>query len=111
MFNVLVLVYFIVLVLISFLFIHIVIENKMKNDLLFFVIANFILSFSFYSFLFYFKDYLFSLVNMFLLLINTICLCYEVKLTNDKYKMLSIPYLIYIVFIFYLIIDLYLIHL
>ena len=111
MLNVLILIYFIVLILISFLFLHIIYENKMKNDLLFFVIANFILSFSFVSFLFYFKDYLFSLVNMFLLLINTVCLSYEIKLTYDKYKVLSIPYLIYIVFIFYLIIDLYLMHL
>ena len=111
MLNVLILIYFIVLALLSFLFVHIIYENKMKNDLLFFVIANFILSFSFVSFLFYFKDYLFALVNMFLLLINTVCLSYEIKLTYDKYKVLSWPYLIYMVFILYLIIDLYLMNL
>ena len=111
MLNILIVLYFIVLCLISFLFCHIIYENNMKNDLLFFVLVNFILSFSFLVFLFYFKDYLFSLVNMFLLLINTIFLSYEIRLTYDKYKLLSIPYLIYIVFIFYLIIDLYLMNL
>ena len=110
MLSILILIYLIVLFLISFLFFHIIYENKMKNDLLFFVISNFVLSFSFICFLFYFKDYLFSLTNMFLLLINTIFLSYEIKKTYDKYKLLSIPYLIYIVFIFYLIIDLYLMH-
>lgn len=111
MLNVLVIIYFIVLFLLSFLFCHIIYENKLKNDLLFFVIVNFILSFSFIVFLFYFKDYFLSLVNITLLLINTFCLSYEIRLTYDKYKLLSIPYLIYMVFIFYLIIDLYLMHL
>jgi hypothetical protein len=111
MLNVLVIIYVIVLSLISFLFCHIIYENKLKNDLLFFVIVNFILSFSFIVFLFYYKDYLFSLINIFLLVINTFCLSYEIKLTYDKYKVLSWPYLIYMVFILYLIIDLYLMNL
>ena len=111
MFNFLVFIYIIVILLLSFLFCHIIYENKLKNDLLFFVVVNFILSFSFILFLFYFKDYLFSLINITLLLINTFCLSYEIRLTYDKYKLLSIPYLIYIVFIFYLIIDLYLMNL
>lgn len=111
MLNILIIIYFVVLIMLSILFCHIIHENKMKNDLLFFVIVNFILSFSFVSFLFYFKDYLFSLVNMFLLVLNTVFLSYEIKKTYDKYKLLSVPYLIYIVFLFYLIIDLYLMNL
>ena len=111
MLNVLVLVYLIVLVLLSFLFIRLIYEHKMNNDLLFYIIVNSILSFSFICFLFYFKDLLFSLFNIFLLLLNTFCLSYEIKKVYDKYKLLSIPYLIYIVFLFYLIIDLYLMHL
>lgn len=107
----LLIIYLIVLSLLTFLFCHIIHEHKMKNDLFFFVISNFILSFSFLIFLFYYNDYLFSLVNIFFLLLNTIFLSYEIKLTYDKYKILSIPYLIYIVFIFYLIIDLYLMNL
>lgn len=108
MFNVLVFVYFIVLSLISILFYRIINQKKMKNDLCFFVITNFILSFSFLVFLFYYKDYLLSLVNVFFLLLNTIFLSYELKFTYDSYRILSIPYLIYIVFLFYLIFDLYL---
>lgn len=111
MLNILIIIYLFVLFLLSFLFIHIVYENKMKNDLLYYIIANFTLSFSFVSFLFYFKDYLFSLVNMFVLLLNTIFLSYEIKKTYGKYKLLSIPYLVYMMFLFYLIIDLYLINL
>ena len=99
MFNILVIIYLIVLLLISILFCRLIFEKKMKNDLVFFVISNFILSFSFLVFLFYYKDYLFSLVNMFFLLLNTIFLNYEIKITYDKYRLLSIPYLIYIVFL------------
>lgn len=104
----LLIIYLVVLTLLSFLFCHLIYEKKMKNDLFFFVISNFILSFSFLVFFFYYEDYLFSLVNMFFLLLNTIFLSFEIKMTYDKYKVLSIPYLIYIVFIFYIIIDLYL---
>ena len=108
MFNVLIIVYLVVLFLISILFCRLIKQNKIKNDLVFFVISNFILSFSFLVFLFYYKDYLFSLVNMFFLLLNTIFLSFEIKITYDKYRLLSMPYLIYVVFLFYLIIDLYL---
>jgi hypothetical protein len=104
----LIVIYLFVLSLLSFLFCHIIYENKMKNDLLFFVVTNFVLSFSFLVFLFYYKDYLLSLVNVFFLLLNTIFLSYELKFTYDSYRILSIPYLIYIVFLFYLIFDLYL---
>lgn len=104
-------IYIIVLSLLSFLFCHLIFEKKMKNDLFFFVITNFILSFTFLLFLFYYQDYLFSLVNIFFLLINTIFLSFEIKITYDKYKLLTMPYLIYIAFIFYLIFDLFLMNL
>ena len=103
--------YVVVLLLLSFLFCHIIYEKKMKNDLFFFVLSNFILSFSFLIFFFYYKDYLFSLVNIFFLLVNTIFLSFEIRMTYDKYKLFSMPYLIYIVFIFYLIFDLFLMNL
>lgn len=103
--------YIIVLSLLTFILLKIIHEHKMKNDLIFFVITNYLLSFSFLIFLFHFNDYLFSLVNMFLLLINTIFLNYEIKLTFNKIKLLSIPYLAYITFIFYLIFDLFLMNL
>lgn len=106
MFNIIIIIYLIVLFILLFLLGLIIYENKMNNDLLFFTLSNFILSFSLICFLFYFKDYLFSLVNMFLLFFNTIFLCYEIKNTFNKYRMLAIPYFIYIVYIFYLIIDL-----
>ena len=104
----LIVIYLFVLSLLSFLFCHIIYENKMKNDLSFFVVTNFVLSFSFLVFLFYFKDFLLTLVSIVFLLINTVCLSNEIRLTYNKYRLLSIPYLMYIVFIFYLIIDLYL---
>lgn len=111
MIYILIITYIVVLSLLTFLFCHIIYEKKMKNDLCFFVISNFILSFSFLVFFFYYKDYLFSLVNIFFLLINTIFLSYEIRLTYDKYKLFSMPYLIYIAFIFYLIFDLFLMNL
>lgn len=111
MIYILLITYIIVLSLLTFLILKILHEHKMKNDLVFFVITNYILSFSFLIFLFHFKDYLFSFVNMFLLLINTIFLNYEIKLAFNKIKILSLPYLIYITFIFYLIFDLFLMNL
>ena len=103
--------YFILLFFVSFIIIHLICEGKMNNDLLFNTISNYVLSFSFFVFLLYFKDYLYSLVNMFLLVINTIYLTYEINLSRDRYRVLSIPYLLFIFYVFYLIIDLYLIHL
>ena len=111
MFNFFVILYIIVLSILSYLFCHIVFTKNIKNDLLFFIIANYILSFSLWCFLFYFNDYLFSAINIFLLLINTIFLSYEIRITYNKYKFFYMPYLIYIVFLFYLIIDLFLMHL
>lgn len=108
MFNLLIVLYLVVLFLLSILFCRLIVTKKMKNDLVFFVLANLVLTFSFLVFLFYYKDYLFSVVNMFFLLLNTIFLSYEIRITYDKYQLLSMPYLIYIVFLFYLIIDLYL---
>ena len=103
--------YVIVLSMLSFLFIKIIYERKMKNDLAFFVICNYILSFSFLIFFFYFKDIIFSFVNIMFLLCNTIFLCYELKQSYSKYKILSIPYLIYIAIIFFIMFDLFLMNL
>lgn len=103
--------YIFVLTLLTFLFCHIIHENRMKNDLAFFVLCNYILSFSFLIFFFYYTDYLFSLVNILLLLLNTIFLNFEIKGTYDRYKLLSLPYLVYIVFIFFIIFDLFLFNL
>ena len=111
MLNVLLIIYVVVLSLITFLFYRIINQKKMKSDLAFFVGCNYILSLSFLLFLFYFNDYLISLAAIFLLLINTIFLNFEIKMTYDKYNLLSMPYLIYITFIFYLIFDLFLMNL
>lgn len=109
--NLFVAIYIFVLFLLSFLFCHIIYERKMKKDLAFFVISNFILSFSFLVFFFYYEDFILSLANIFLLLINTIFLNYEIKLTYDKYKLFSVPYLIYIILLFFIIFDLFLMNL
>ena len=111
MVNFLILLYLVVLTLLTILFIRLIVLKKVKYDLVFFLITNFILSFSFIVFLFYYKDYLYSLINILFLLINTIFLSFEIKTTYDKCSLLSFPYLIYIMFLFYLIIDLYLMHL
>jgi len=103
--------YVIVLSMLSFLFIKIIYERKMKNDLAFFVICNYILSFSFLIFFFYYKDIVFSFVNILFLLLNTIFLCYELKQSYSKYKLLSIPYLIYVSIIFFIMFDLFLMNL
>ena len=111
MIYILLFLYIVVLSLITIVFCHIIHENKMKDDLAFFVLCNYILSFSFLIFFFYYFDYLFSLMIILLLLLNTIFLNFEIKGTYDKYKYLSLPYLIYIAFIFFLIFDLFLFNL
>lgn len=107
----LLIIYIVVLSLLSFLFCHIIINNNMKRDLAFFIIVNYILSFTFLVFLFFYNDYVLSLVILFLLLINTILSMREIKLTYDKYNVLSIPYLIYIIFMIFIIFDLVLMNL
>lgn len=107
----LLIIYIFVLSLLSYFFYFLIRINKLKNNLLFFLLSNFILSFSFLVFLFYYKGCLFSLINIFLLLINTIFLSFEIRVTYGKYSILSMPYLLYIMFVIYLIFDLYLMHL
>ncbi len=102
--------YVIVLSLLTFVFCHIIVNKNMKRDLAFFVIVNYILSFTFLVFLFHYKDYTFSLIVIVLLLINTIFTNYEIKITYNKYKLLSMPYLIYVIFIFFILIDLVLVN-
>ena len=94
--------YLIISGLVFFLFGHLIYKKKMKNDLLFFVFTNYILTFSFLTFFFYYKDIVFSIINILFLLVNNIFLFYEIKLSKDKYLLLFVPYIIYIFIIFIL---------
>lgn len=94
--------YLIISGLVFFLFGHLIYKKKMKNDLLFFVFINYILTFSFLTFFFYYKDIVFSIINILFLLVNNLFLFYEIKLSKDKYLLLFVPYIIYIFIIFIL---------
>lgn len=94
--------YLIISGLVLFLFGHLIYKKKMKNDLLFFVFTNYILTFSFITFFFYYKDIVFSIINILFLLVNNLFLFYEIKLSKDKYLLLFVPYIIYIFIIFIL---------
>ena len=94
--------YLIISGLVFFLFGHLIYKKKMKNDLLFFVFINYILTFSFLTFFFYYKNMVFSIINILFLLVNNIFLFYEIKLSKDKYLLLFVPYIIYIFIIFIL---------
>ena len=94
--------YLIISGLVFFLFGHLIYKKKMKNDLLFFVFTNYILTFSFITFFFYYKDIVFSIINILFLLVNNLFLFYEIKLSKDKYLLLLVPYIIYIFIIFIL---------
>ncbi len=94
--------YLIISGLVFFLFGHLIYKKKMKNDLLFFVFTNYILTFSFLTFFFYYKDIVFSIINILFLLVNNLFLFYEIKLSKDKYLLLFVPYIIYIFIIFIL---------
>lgn len=94
--------YLIISGLVLFLFGHLIYKKKMKNDLLFFVFTNYILTFSFLTFFFYYKDIVFSIINILFLLVNNLFLFYEIKLSKDKYLLLFVPYIIYIFIIFIL---------
>lgn len=94
--------YLIISGLVFFLFGHLIYKKKMKNDLLFFVFTNYILTFSFITFFFYYKDIVFSIINILFLLVNNLFLFYEIKLSKDKYLLLFVPYIIYIFIIFIL---------
>lgn len=106
MLYILIIIYLLSLFLISLLFLKIILNHKMKGDLAFFTTCNYLLPFTFILFFFHYQDYLFGLLNMLLIVLNTLFLTYEIKSLYHKYKLLTIPYLIDIIFMFYLIIDL-----
>jgi hypothetical protein len=98
-------IYVIVLSMLSFLFYKIIVTNKINNDLLFFILCNYILSFGFFVFYFYYKDLLYSFVDILFLLINTILTGYELMCNRIKYKCLYLPYLSFVMFIFFIVFD------
>lgn len=102
--------YIISLSLISFIFCHSIYKHNYKKDFLYFVLSNYILSFSFFIFFIYYKDVLLSLIIIGFLLLNTIFLVYEIKTSYQKYKLLTLPYLLYIFYIFCIIFLLYLVN-
>ena len=100
--------YIIALSCITLIFCHSIMKLNYKKDFLYFVLSNYILSFSFLIFFFYYKDIVLSLINIFFLMVNAGFLVYEIKESYNKYKFLSLPYFVYICFLFCIIFYLFL---
>lgn len=86
--------------------INLLIENKLNNDTLFFIISSIILEVSLCIFYFYFIDYFISIIFSILLTLNLFLLNKELKKVYKRYDYLSIPYFIFSIYILtYLIIH------
>ena len=74
-------------------------DNKLNNDLLFFIYLSIIYKFSLIIFYYYFQDNIISLIISFAMMINSFFIIREAKLIDNKYPLIIIPY--YIMCIFY----------
>ncbi|MBR1416639.1 MAG: hypothetical protein IJ572_02350 [Bacilli bacterium] len=78
-------------------------EDKLSKDLLFFLLIGIILIFTLAVFYFYFQDINLSLIISFLLCINNYLLIREIKNINKRYIIITIPYFLYFIYVFFII--------
>ena len=80
--------------------INLLINNKLNNDTLYFIISNMILGISILIFYFYYKDLFISLITSFLYMLNEFFIIREIKLVKHKYSILSMPYYLFSIYVF-----------
>ena len=92
--------------LLFFYLIDLLIENKITNDLLFFILLTGILSGILIVFYYYFQDTIISLITSFFLMLNTYLLTREIKKIENRYVGISIPFFILSIYFFSYILSL-----
>ena len=86
--------------LLFFLFINLLKNDLISNDLLFFIFASTILSITVLIFYFYFQDDFISFIAASMLMINNFFLIRELKHILRHYDLMSIPYLVISIYFF-----------
>lgn len=86
--------------LLFFYLIDLLMENRITNDLLFFVFLVGILSGTLIIFYYYFQDLIISLIASFILMINNYFLIREIKRIENHYVSITIPFLIMSIYYF-----------
>ena len=84
--------------LLNFSLISILYYDLFNNDTAYFILSNSILLISILLFYYYFSDYYLSLIFTFLNLINSICMSLELRKISLKFFLLSIPYLLFMLY-------------
>ena len=80
-------------------------KKEINNNILFFIIGNYILNISLIIFLIHFKNFLLSLIISIILIAFSYTLILSLKEKIGKYYLLSIPYFIYMIYIFASLVD------
>ena len=94
--------------LMFFLLIDILMDDKITNDLIYFVLLFGIFSGVLIVFYYYFQDNVISLVSSFFLMINNFLLIREIKRIYERYLLISIPFFIMSVYYFsYILVSLF----
>ena len=86
--------------LLFFYLIDLLMENRITNDLLYFVFLTVILSGTLIIFYYYFQDMIISLITSFVLMFNNFLLIREIKHIENRYVGVSLPYFILSVYFF-----------
>jgi len=74
-------------------------NNNINNDTLYFILASTILYISIFIFYFYFQDNMLVFFFSLIFLINEVCLNIEIAKINKKYLILTIPHIIYNIYL------------
>ncbi len=82
-------------------------KNEINNNNLFFILGSYILNISLIILLVYFKNYILSLIICIILLAFSYVLILSLRETTGKHYFLSIPYFVYIIYIFASLINYY----
>ena len=77
-------------------------DNHISKDLLFFIFTNIMLIFFLSIFYYYFQNINVSFIISFLLTINNVLMLREIFLIHHRFFVVSIPYLIYFLYVFIL---------
>ena len=98
--NLFFLIYIAVIVYITIPICKIVWNERLDNDLLFFLSSNYILIFLLAIIFNYETNLLYSILVSFILMIDAFLLIRKIKAIFNRYQLLSIPYFVFTVYIF-----------
>lgn len=90
--------YIITLILVLLIFIKLNSYNLIDCSILFFLLTNLLLNFSTAIFFLYFKNYLFSLISIFMLFIFSLYMYKDIKRILGYFPLSYVPYILFIIY-------------